>query len=64
MGRKTKYGEPVKDVTVTLPQTAIENLDAWANKLNMTRSELIANIGLSQLRISQDQQALGESLAS
>lgn len=60
MGRKRKYREPTKDVTITLPQTAIDNLDMLAQTLDLpSRSELIARIGLGEISIGT---CLGELL--
>jgi len=50
MGRRNKYEEPTRDVTVTLPQSAIQGLDLLAEVLNLSgRSELIARIGLGEI---------------
>jgi hypothetical protein len=51
MARKPKYGEnqETKDVMVTLPKGAIAGLDAMANRMLMSRSELIARIGLGEI---------------
>jgi len=60
MARKPKHGEATKDVTVTLPPTAIANLDAIAKRMGISRSELIAKIGLGEIAIDLEPQMLGE----
>lgn len=51
-GRKPKYADPTKNVTLTLPQEAIQGLDQLAETLNLpSKSELIARIGLGQIEV-------------
>jgi hypothetical protein len=64
LNRRTKHGEPTKDVTVTLTETAIANLDGIANSLNMSRSELITRIGLGQIPLKLEAQLQGECCAN
>ncbi|XGW00037.1 MAG: ribbon-helix-helix protein, CopG family [Leptolyngbya sp. BL-A-14] len=62
--RKKEHGEPKRDVTVTLTESAIAGLDNWARQLGISRSELVTQIGLGKLQIHPDLQALGEFMAN
>lgn len=64
MARKPKHGaEKTRDITLTLPPTAVANLDAAAARLGLSRSALVAKIGLGQIA-PESLSPLGESLAS
>lgn len=62
MARKLKYGEGqvTKDVVVTLPQGAIAGLDEMARTLLISRSELIARIGLGHIPLQLTELELGK----
>ncbi|NJR19978.1 MAG: CopG family transcriptional regulator [Calothrix sp. CSU_2_0] len=66
MARKTKtavHGQKKKDVTVTLTPEGVEILDARAEALGISRSELIERMARSQ-KSSTEIQILGECYAT
>ncbi|NJO42217.1 MAG: hypothetical protein HC769_03645 [Cyanobacteria bacterium CRU_2_1] len=62
--KNAEHGEPKRNVTVTLTESAIVGLDSWAQSLEISRSELITQLGLGKIQVHPDLKALGESIAS
>ena len=61
-GPKMKYKEPTQNVTLTLPNSAIEGLDTMARTLKLrSKSQLITKIGLGEIGLED---LLGESCAN
>lgn len=59
-----KYEEPKKRVNVALTQTSINLLDDQAERLNMSRSEVIEQMARFRQLTDPNVQLLGECLAS
>jgi metal-responsive CopG/Arc/MetJ family transcriptional regulator len=67
MARKTKtaiHGQKKKDFTVTLTPQAAQMLDARANALKMSRSEMVEQIARNQISTQLEEQLLGECSAT
>lgn len=53
---KKKYGsEPARNITMTIPNSAVAGLDLLAQTLNLgSKSELVTRIGLGQIQLAPE----------
>lgn len=63
-GQGAFYNEAKKNVAFTLTPTGVKGLDEIASKMELSRSELVEQIGRKIIPVSSESERLGEKKAS